>query len=399
LFNLYTTLTGEVKNLQKPEILYNFIRSYRSGVKVILKNSLKNYQGKKTVYSIRDNNLDILKVLGVPPNEYTIVTSEAWYLFKSKAKKLNVTAKITDVSLFIEGKGKLCPPGRKRPPNINRILYFNEDGFHAVLTLKKGVVLEHDIFLGKRTTEYARVLVEKGLVPVFLNYITKSGSIKVAVTFKGKEPNYTPLTVIGVDIGERNIVTLVALDIRNPQKPMKGTFINRKIKEIRYRYYLHQKKMLTETKVPRLDLVKKMRYKTKLNYEIDKLAIDVVNYAKQFPSPIIVMEDLTGIRDNFNKGKKLNRRFHSLPFRKIQHAIENCAYKNGIMVTYVDPRYTSQTCHRCGNINHVTGRTFICQRCGLKYNRDLNASINIARRFITTMSNNNKDSENNEHGV
>jgi len=396
---MYTTLTGEVKNLQNPEILYNFIHSYRHGVKTIFKKLLNNYQGKKNVYAIRYDNKDLMKTLGVTPNEYLIVANEAFNLFKARSKKLNINAKIAEVSLIIDGKNKLCPPGRKKPPSMRRNLYFTETGFHAILTLKKGVVLEHDIFLGKRTTQYAKSLVDRGLVPVFLTYITKSDSIKVAVTFKGKEPNYTPLTVIGMDIGERNIVTLVALDINNPEKPMKGTFINRKIKEIRYRYYLHQKKMMAETKTPRLDLVKKMRYKTKLNYEIHKLAIDVVNYAKQFPSPIIVMEDLTGIRDKFNKGKKLNRRFHSLPFRKIQTAIENCAYKNGIMVAYVDPRYTSQTCHRCGNVNHVNGRTFVCNKCGLKYNRDLNASINIARRFITMINNNNKNSEKDEHGV
>jgi IS605 OrfB family transposase len=34
------------------------------------------------------------------------------------------------------------------------------------------------------------------------------------------------------------------------------------------------------------------------------------------------MEDLTGIRDNFDKSKELNRRFHSLPFRKLQTYIE-----------------------------------------------------------------------------
>ena len=390
---MYTTLTGEVKNLKDPQILYNFIHSYRHGVKAIFKKLSNNYQGKKNVYAIRHDNKDVLEAMGVTPNEYLIVVSEAFNLFKAGAKKLNVTAKITEVSLVVDGKCKLSSPYRKKPPTINRNLYFTDDGFHAVLTLKKGVVLEHDIFLGKRATLYAKSLVERGIVPVFLNYITTSDGIKVAITFKVKNPEYTPLTAIGVDIGERNIVTLVALDINNPQKPMKGTFINRKIKEIRYRYYLHQKKMLTETKTPRLDLVKKIRYKTKLNYEIHKLAIDVVNYAKQFPSPIIVMEDLTGIRDKFNRGKKLNRRFHSLPFRKIQQAIENCAYKNGIMVTYVDPRYTSQTCHRCGNINHVNGRTFICNKCGLKYNRDLNASINIARRFITILNNNNREKD------
>jgi len=91
------------------------------------------------------------------------------------------------------------------------------------------------------------------------------------------------------------------------------------------------------------------------------------------------MEKLTGIRENFKKGKELNRRFHSLPFRKLQKMVEYKAKLEGIEVRYVNPKNTSKTCHRCGYVTHVEGREYRCPKCGLKYNRDLNASINVAR--------------------
>jgi hypothetical protein len=47
------------------------------------------------------------------------------------------------------------------------------------------------------------------------------------------------------------------------------------------------------------------------------------------------MEDLNGVRDNFKKSKKLNRRFHSPPFRKLQAYIEYKVLPEGIEVRYL----------------------------------------------------------------
>jgi len=94
----------------------------------------------------------------------------------------------------------------------------------------------------------------------------------------------------------------------------------------------------------------------------------IVEYAKQFPSTVIVMERLTGIRENFEKGKKLNRRFHSLPFRKLQKMIEYKAKLQGVKVVYVNPKNTSKTCHRCGYVTRMDGREYRC-RCQQFQNR------------------------------
>jgi len=51
----------------------------------------------------------------------------------------------------------------------------------------------------------------------------------------------------------------------------------------------------------------------------------------------------------------------------------------GTKVRYINPKNTSKTCHRCGYVTHVEGREYHCPKCGMVYNRDLNASINIAR--------------------
>jgi transposase len=48
-------------------------------------------------------------------------------------------------------------------------------------------------------------------------------------------------------------------------------------------------------------------------------------------------------------------------------------------------RNTSKSCHRCGHVAQVNGREFRCPKCGLIYNRDLNACINIAHALTRGM--------------
>lgn len=64
------------------------------------------------------------------------------------------------------------------------------------------------------------------------------------------------------------------------------------------------------------------------------------------------------------------------------------AMAHGFDVSEINPAYTSQACHRCGELGVVSGkndRSFSCPACGLEnYHRDLNAARNIAKVFEGT---------------
>jgi len=206
--------------------------------------------------------------------------------------------------------------------------------------------------------------------------VKRDGEWYAYFTLEKPFKNYEPQTPIGVDLGERNLATVVALV---NGKPTKGTFFRgSEIKVVRHRYFNIRKK-LQEKK--RLDVVRRLRDKERriVNHELHIISKKIVEYAKQFPSPVIVMEKLKGIRKNFKKGKKLNKRFHSLPFRKLQEMVEYKAKLQGVKVVYVNPKNTSKTCHRCGYVTRTDGREYRCPKCSMVYNRDLNSSINIAR--------------------
>jgi len=188
-----------------------------------------------------------------------------------------------------------------------------------------------------------------------------------------------PETFIGVDLGEWNVAVAVAVSKYNPSKPLKGQFWSgAKIRYVRGKYS-HIRRNLQRKK--RLDLVKRIGSKEGMivNQILHTIAKEVVEYAKQFSKPIIIMERLNGIREEMNSSAKLNRRLHAWSFRKLQQYIEYKANLEGIPVVYVNPKNTSKRCHRCGHVaRKVEGREFKCLKCGLVYNRDLNSAINIA---------------------
>jgi len=197
-----------------------------------------------------------------------------------------------------------------------------------------------------------------------------------------------PETLIAIDRGEHNLAVAVAISKSKPDKPMKGQFWRgQEIKRIKG-LYNHIRRRLQENKL--LKKVRELKGKegSKVNQQLHIIANQIVAYTKQFQKPVIVMEDLNGIRSKFKKSRKINRRFHSLPFRRLQTIIEYKALLEGIEVKYLTKKEmgnTSETCHRCRHVAQVKGREFKCPKCGLIYNRDLNACINIAHALMRGM--------------
>jgi IS605 OrfB family transposase len=214
--------------------------------------------------------------------------------------------------------------------------------------------------------------------------VKKNGEWYAHFVLKKEIELIEPETVIGVDLGEWNITTTVAVSKQN-SKPMKGKFWSgARIREIRGKY-AHLRRNLQRKK--RLDLVRKIGRKEEriVNQQLHIIANEIVAHAKQFEKPVIAMEKLDGIRENMNSSAKLNRRLHAWSFRKLQQYIEYKANLEGIPVVYVNPKNSSKSCHRCGHVARTKSREFRCSKCGLVYNRDLNAAINLAHALMRGM--------------
>jgi putative transposase len=99
----------------------------------------------------------------------------------------------------------------------------------------------------------------------------------------------------------------------------------------------------------------------------------------------IVLEDLTNIRDSSKKFRKEQRYWlNSWGFFQLETFLKYKAEGHKCIVDYVDARYTSQKCSKCGHIergNRTKQSLFKCRQCGHKLNADLNASFNISKNY------------------
>ena len=68
---------------------------------------------------------------------------------------------------------------------------------------------------------------------------------------------------------------------------------------------------------------------------------------------------------------------HSWAYYQLEQFIEYKSKLAGVPVVYVDPAYTSQTCHKCNQIGNRNGKVFKCPHCGYTSHADVNASWNI----------------------
>ena len=95
----------------------------------------------------------------------------------------------------------------------------------------------------------------------------------------------------------------------------------------------------------------------------------------------IFMEDLNvqGMLKNHNLAKAIQE----VGFFKFKSILKNKALQNDKKVVLIDRFYpSSKTCSCCGYKNKdlkLKDREWVCSQCGTKYDRDINAAINILR--------------------
>ena len=88
--------------------------------------------------------------------------------------------------------------------------------------------------------------------------------------------------------------------------------------------------------------------------------------------------NITGMSTKGLHKKGLNREILTQSWGLLRNQLQYKAEWAGREFVEVDPKYTSQECHRCGS-RHDPGRseTYRCRTCGLRMDRDHNAAINI----------------------
>ena len=208
--------------------------------------------------------------------------------------------------------------------------------------------------------------------------LNERGNVRFAFSAVYKY-NYVPFStdyVIGVDVGIRNYATV--------------SVVNRKTREIVYSTTLSRRVHSLANKIRNANQqVKFLRHKNRtleaaLHREANSrrkkaLAIlaaqEIAEIAYNYGNAIVVVEDLSWINNTMQNGR-WNR---GELIKRLKEQVE----LNGGRVFKTSAYNTSQNCHKCGGkVTFKNWHTAICDNCHLSIDRDLNATVNIAMKFV-----------------
>lgn len=259
----------------------------------------------------------------------------------------------------------------------NRDYSINRDKF-SVGTLSGRIKCDYDI---------------KGMEQYFDKSIYSFGTAKVvykhgkfflhiSVKCNINEVSDTDITnVVGHDRGIRFLVSSYG-------SSGKTTFYNGNVVKQKRGHYKALRKQLQQVGTPssrrRLKAIgqRENRWMNDVNHCISKALVE--NNPK---GTLHVLEDLSGIRSATETVKVHNRYVMvSWSYYDLEQKLIYKAQEHGQKVIKVDPKYTSQTCPKCGHIERGNRdkhkHIFCCKNCGYKSNDDRIGAMNLYRMGI-----------------
>ena len=271
------------------------------------------------------------------------------------------------VACMTKLKGKRKRPKEFKPKSIDydaRIFSYRERDETVSLTTTKGRI-RIPMLLG----EHQRKALN-GQNPTSATVINKSGVWYIHIVVEFEPASCNGSGVMGIDLGLNNIAaTSTGLQIEGKTRQ------NFKKKRQNVRASLQSKgKQSTKKVLKKLSGYENRRIKQE-NHVLSK---QLVEEAKRHNCGTIRMEQLKGIRTKTKTwNKHLNRMVAGWSFYQLQQFVTYKAAAYGISVEFVNPAYTSQTCHHCLKLGSRNGEHFNCLTCGEQH-ADVNAAHVIA---------------------
>lgn len=187
-----------------------------------------------------------------------------------------------------------------------------------------------------------------------------------------EEPQFKETGWLGVDRNTTGHCAVAACT-----KTGKVMFLGKQAQHVHKKYSRIRKKFQRLKKNKKLKACK--RRESNITKDLNhKISRKIVNYAKENVCGI-KLEKLEGIRQRTKQAKSsFKYSLNSWAYYQLQTFVEYKAQLAGVPVAYIEPAYTSQRCHRCGQLGDRNGKSFKCPHCGYTSHADSNAAWNIA---------------------
>jgi len=157
-------------------------------------------------------------------------------------------------------------------------------------------------------------------------------------------------------------------------------FLGREVRSIRRHYGWLRKRLGRKKLVQVIKRIGQTEHR-KVNARLHVIASTIVRQAQEVGA-VIAIGDLTGIRDQPSRGKRVNRIVNTMPFNQLTVYIKNKVAWAGIPVIEINEAYSSRECRICSNEGKRPSQgRFVCPSCG-EFNADLNGAVNIGNRAL-----------------
>ncbi|MCL5430098.1 MAG: transposase [Candidatus Marsarchaeota archaeon] len=210
-------------------------------------------------------------------------------------------------------------------------------------------------------------------------------------TQETSQPKIQDTKPIGIDMGLNNFIALS--DGTTIQKPK---FFKKREKRIAmWQRRISKRTRWDGNKMTKTQSKRREKAKAKLQREWTLTTNESNDFMHKLSNKLVnsgytsfTVEELN-IQD-MQKNHNLAQSIQNASWNRFINFLSYKAESAGMEVMKVDARNTSKTCSNCGNIQEIplSVREYICNRCGLRLDRDINASINILKRGLTSKKSN-----------
>ena len=345
-----------------------FLRLYRDAVQIIV----------DRIWSI-DEKLSWKKLHRLFYNDLVSMSFRAHH-----AKEIYINAK--NLMESAKNNGGRKPVLRKLSARIDKYDY-KLDLNNTTLTLKL-----HNNYEVKLRLATSKERVEKFRSWSNYELVVKyeDGEFWVSIYFKRIVKSLNPRTVIAIDLNFDNVtLTVFTLDdklirLKKLKTPHRKILTHRIwVERIQRKYpkswrFIKGVRRAIEKHGERIKNIS-WDYAHKTGNTIAKLAFR--------HHSVIILENLEKLKENNKKGREFNKKLGLWFYRRIQFCIEYEAMERDLEVVKVNPRGTSSKCPRCGGRLVEDGyRVLRCRKCGFVGDRDVTATINIYKKYISKYS-------------
>ena len=227
----------------------------------------------------------------------------------------------------------------------------------------------------------------------YLKLVPCGNHIKVLIGYDKtkKKLKSTQKRIASIDVGQNNLMTVTS-NVFHPiiynGKPVKSVnqFYN-KIKAQEQSRLMKENNVYWSKRLGQLTLWRENR----INNYFHKVTHHFVNYCIANDIDTVIIGRNQQWKDNINLGKRANQNFVSIPFGQLYDLLKYKLELHGITYIETEESYTSkcsfidreEICKHELYVGRRIKRGLFRSKEGIKYNADINGSLNILRKYMT----------------